>query len=102
MAAFDVTLSVRPWVRREWALAWDADVLAAQRGVQTRVERTEINRALEGARRDWAVQPEATSWLSMSEAERAQIRPRRRRTAAGSLVLVRGEGRSSAPVGAVA
>ncbi|WP_028924962.1 hypothetical protein [Pseudonocardia acaciae] len=35
---------------------------------------------------------EPTSWLSMSEAERAQIRPPRRRTPAGLLVLVRGEG----------
>lgn len=43
--------------------------------------------------------PEPTSWLQLPEEERARIRPPRRRTAAGLLVLVRGEGQPAGTCG---
>lgn len=41
--------------------------------------------------------PEPTSWMSMSDQERAEIRRPRRRTASGVLRLVRGDDESAAP-----
>lgn len=84
-------------------LMWDEDALADQWATQARRERAEVDQALEDTRRDSVTWPEATSWMSMSEAERARIRPPRRRTADGSLILLRGEGQPAAPsVGEVA
>lgn len=85
-------------LRRAGWSGCDDDVLAARRAEQARTERTDLNRALNAARREWASAPVATSWMSMTDEERAEIRPARRRTAAGLLVLVRGEGRPDARV----
>lgn len=86
-------------VRQEIWPALDDDVLAAHRDAQASEERAQLDRALHHLESDGVAdaQPEPTSWLSMPESERAQIRPARRRTPAGLLVLVRGDG-SAAPV----
>lgn len=69
----------------------DDDVVAAQHAEQRRETLTQINQSFSAAGRDAtrAEAPVVTSWMSMSEFERARIRPPRRRTAAGLLVLVR-------------
>ena len=90
--------------RRECALAlaWDEDVLATERAAQVHAELAEVDRTLEQARRDWITPPEMTSWMFMSAAERAEIRPPRRRAADGSLILLHGQGRPASSVDAEA
>lgn len=89
----NVRLTSRAAREQVWP-ALDEDVLETQtaelrREVRAQV-RSELIRATHAASR--TERPVETSWMSMPEWERARIRPARRRTAAGLLVLVRGEG----------